>query len=117
MEPRGTGASVLPPGAQPVSAGTVARDLDALRAHLSLSHADLVAHSVGCAVALLYAAAQPERIGHLVLVTPATRVLGLEDTEAEWQVAIAKRRHAPWFAEASAALAESRPQGSHPNCG
>lgn len=114
LEPRGTGSSALPPGAQPVSADVIARDLDALVAHLSLTSVDLVAHSAGCTVALLYAAAQRERIGRLVLLTPATRVLGLEDTEAEWQAAIARRRHEPWFGDASAALAQIEASGFTP---
>lgn len=114
MEPRGTGASVLPPDLPPVSARVLARDLDALREHLSFPRTDLLAHSAGCTVALMYAATHPERVGHLVLVTPATRVLGLEDSEAEWEAAITRRRHEPWFDEASAALAEIDATGFTP---
>ena len=55
-------------------------------------------------MALLYAAAHPERIGHLVLLSPGMGPLGLEVTEAQQQAAMARRSGEPWYQEARAAV-------------
>jgi pimeloyl-ACP methyl ester carboxylesterase len=88
--------------------------LEALRVHLSLRRIDVLAHSAGCAVALLYGAAHSDRVRRLVLVTPSTRIVGLEDTEREWESQQAKRRHEPWFPEARQALDDIDAHGFTP---
>lgn len=106
MEPRGTGATPEPRDPARYAATSIAADLEALRQHVGIDTMDLIAHSAGCSVAFIYAAVHPHRVGRLVLITPATRVIGLQDTDEEWQQQLAKRSHGPWFADAQAALEE-----------
>ena len=55
-------------------------------------------------MALLYAGAYPERIGHLVLLSPGMGRLGLEVTDAQQQEAMRRRSGEPWYQEAQAAV-------------
>ena len=114
VEPRGTGASPAPDDPAGYAAINLARDLEALRVHLGLDVIDVLAHSAGCAVALLYGAAHPARVRRLVLVTPSTRIVGLEVTDEEWEAQLARRRHEPWFAEARQALDDIDTHGLTP---
>ncbi len=114
MEPRGTGASPPPSDLARCAALHLADDLEALREDLGLESFDLVAHSAGCCVALLYAAARPERIGRLLLITPSTRALGLEVGGEDWEAQLDKRRREPWFGQARAALDEIEVSGFTP---
>uniref|UniRef100_UPI0004CA5479 alpha/beta fold hydrolase n=1 Tax=Streptomyces sp. NRRL S-146 TaxID=1463884 RepID=UPI0004CA5479 len=43
-------------------------DVEALRRHLGLERMDVLAHSAGGSLAMLYAARHPERLGRLALV-------------------------------------------------
>jgi pimeloyl-ACP methyl ester carboxylesterase len=79
-------------------------DVEALRSHLGLDRADLLAHSAGGNLALLYAAAHPDRVRRLVLVTPGTRVIGIEGSEARFQAALSRRAAEPWYPAAMAAV-------------
>ena len=79
-------------------------DIEALRRELGLEQPDLLAHSAGANLALLYAAAHPARIGRLVLVTPSCAAVDLEVSDEEWDATLAKRSAEPWFAAAHAAL-------------
>ena len=101
---RGTGESGVPADPASYRADRLARDVEALRAELGLERFDLLGHSAGGSVALLYAAAYPERIGHLVLLSPGMGPLGLEVTEAQQQAAMARRSGEPWYQEARAAV-------------
>ncbi len=112
VEPRGTGASPTPDDPAGYAAVNLARDLEALRVHLGLAGMDVLAHSAGCSIAMLYAAEHPPRLRRLVLVTPSTRIVGLESTE--WEAQLAKRRHEPWFADARQALDDIDAQGLTP---
>jgi proline iminopeptidase len=100
---RGTGDSEVPADPAAYRCDRIARDVEALRAGLGLERMDLLAHSAGGNVALLYAAAHPERIGHLILLTPGVRALGLTFTDEEQQAAMRRRAAEPWFATAWAA--------------
>lgn len=51
-------------------------DVEALRVHLGLQTMDLLGHSAGAHVAVLYTAAHPERIGALALITGGHRAVG-----------------------------------------
>jgi proline iminopeptidase len=62
---RGTGESAKPADRQTYRADRQVGDVEALRAHLGLETLDLLGHSAGAAIAILYAAAHPERVGHL----------------------------------------------------
>jgi proline iminopeptidase len=100
---RGTGDSEVPADPAAYRCDRIARDVEALRAELSLERMDLLGHSAGGNVALLYAAAHPERIGHLILLTPGVRALGLTFTDEEQQAAMRRRAAEPWFETAWAA--------------
>jgi pimeloyl-ACP methyl ester carboxylesterase len=75
---RGTGESAVPADPATYRCDRLARDVEALRAELGLERIDLLGHSAGGSVALRYAAARPERIGHLVLLSPGPQSLGLD---------------------------------------
>jgi pimeloyl-ACP methyl ester carboxylesterase len=55
-------------------------------------------------VALLYAGAYPERIGHLVLLSPGMGPLGLDISDAQQEAAMRRRSGEPWYQEARAAV-------------
>ena len=104
FDPRGTGASGVPSDLSSYRCDRLVDDLEALREHLELDRLDLLAHSAGTNVAVMYAARYPQRIDRLVLVTPSAAALGLTVT-AEMRLAIARLRSGePWFAPAYAAL-------------
>jgi pimeloyl-ACP methyl ester carboxylesterase len=65
---------------------------------------DLLAHSAGCVLATLYAAANPQRLSRLILVTPGLAAVGVQGTEDEFLAALARRAAEPWYPEARAAL-------------
>jgi pimeloyl-ACP methyl ester carboxylesterase len=75
---RGSGESAVPADPATYRCDRLARDVEALRAELGLERIDLLGHSAGGSVALRYAAARPERIGHLVLLSPGPQSLGLD---------------------------------------
>jgi proline iminopeptidase len=107
---RGTGDSEAPADPVAYRCDRIARDVEALRAELGLQQMDLLGHSAGGTVALLYAAAHPERIGHLILLTPSVRALGLTFSDEEQQAAMRRRSAEPWF-EAAWAAAEAADNG------
>ncbi|MFJ8043531.1 alpha/beta fold hydrolase [Kitasatospora sp. NPDC096147] len=98
---RGTGRS----GAAAPASYRVDRlvaDVEALRRHLGRERIDLLGHSAGGGLALLYAAAHPERLDSLTLVAPSFAVLGLpSDTEAD--AVVAARADEPWHPAAERA--------------
>ncbi|WP_431949194.1 alpha/beta fold hydrolase [Actinacidiphila sp. bgisy167] len=101
---RGTGGS--PPAGDPLaySFPRLAQDVEALRGHLGLERFALLAHDAAAATAQAYAAAYPERLTHLVLVAPGSRLQGeLPDDARE---IFESRVGEPWWPEAVAALAE-----------
>ena len=101
---RGTGESAVPADPAAYRCDRLARDVEALRAELGLERIDLLGHSAGGSVALRYAAACPERIDHLVLLSPGPQPLGLDFTDAQQQAAMRRRSAEPWYQEAQAAL-------------
>jgi alkanesulfonate monooxygenase SsuD/methylene tetrahydromethanopterin reductase-like flavin-dependent oxidoreductase (luciferase family) len=58
----------------------------------------------GALLATLYAAAFPQRISRLILVTPGLAAVGAEGTEEEFLAALDRRAAEPWYPEARAAL-------------
>ncbi|GGS18444.1 hydrolase [Streptomyces humidus] len=104
LDPRGTGESAVPADAASYRCDRQVDDVEALRAHLGLDRIDLLAHSAGANLALLYAARRPDRVARLLLITPSVYAAGLAIT-AEDRLATARpRREEPWFASAYAAL-------------
>ena len=64
---------------------------------------DLLAHSSGANLAVLYAARHPERIGKLILVTPSTFAVAITATSEIRRELVRLREGEPWFGPASAA--------------
>jgi pimeloyl-ACP methyl ester carboxylesterase len=73
LDSRGTGESARP-DPRHLTWPHLAEDLEALRQHLGVETCDLLGHSAGTVVAQAYAAAHPERVRRLVLVTPSGRL-------------------------------------------
>ncbi|MFC5910693.1 alpha/beta fold hydrolase [Streptacidiphilus monticola] len=105
VDQRATGGSPVPDDRAACAFTAQARDLEALRGHLGAERLDLLAHSAGCLTALEYAAAHPDRVRRLILVTPAGR-FAREADEDEVAAIKASRADEPWYADARAAEAE-----------
>jgi pimeloyl-ACP methyl ester carboxylesterase len=101
---RGTGLSADPADPESFRVDRLVPDVEALRAHLGLDQVDLLAHSAAATLGVLYAAAHPERIAALILVTPALPVLGIDGDEAETRAVLARRSGEPWYRGALAAM-------------
>ena len=101
---RGTGESAVPADPATYRCDRLARDVEALRVELGLERIDLLGHSAGGNIALLYAAANPERIDHLVLLSPGPQPLGLDFSDEQQQAAMRRRSAEPWYQEACAAI-------------
>lgn len=97
LDLRGTGASAVPTNPATYRCDRQVDDVEALRVHLGLDQLDLLAHSAGAALALLYAARHPDRVAGLTLITPSPRVIGLEVADADRRAVAEKRRSEPWF--------------------
>lgn len=101
---RGTGSSAVPADPASYRCDRQVADVEALREHLLLDRFDLLGHSAGATLALLYAIAHPQRVRRLVLVNPSPRPVHLEITDADRRAVAEERRGEPWFPEAFAAL-------------
>ena len=108
LDLRGTGASAVPVDPASYRCDRQVGDVEALRTQLGLEQFDLLAHSAGAALALLYAAQHPGRVGRLALITPSPRPVGLEVTDLDRQRVAELRRGEPWFPDAAAALERIR---------
>jgi proline iminopeptidase len=106
LDPRGTGRSDPPSSADLYALDDYVADLGRLQEHLGLARLDLLGHSHGSLVALLYAARHPDRIRRLVLVAVGSRFH--EQQVEAMREAIEQRAGEPWFDDASAALQEEQ---------
>ena len=70
LDNRATGRSEVPADPSTLRFDRLADDVEALRQHLGDDPVDLLGHSAGTVVAQAYAAAHPDRLRSLVLVTP-----------------------------------------------
>jgi pimeloyl-ACP methyl ester carboxylesterase len=82
----------------------IVEDLEALRAFLDLKRLDVVAHSAGAALAMLFAVAYPDRVRRLALITPTTRPVGIDLAPGEWRAPLERRSGEPWYAAAMTAI-------------
>ncbi|AZM88629.1 MULTISPECIES: alpha/beta fold hydrolase [Streptomyces] len=99
---RGTGASAMPADLATCRVDRLVADVEALRRHLGLERLDLLGHSAGGSLAMLYAAAHPDRLAGLTLVTPSFAAVGLPSDTGVAEV-IAARAAEPWHADAAVA--------------
>jgi proline iminopeptidase len=107
LDLRGSGESELPVDRESLSFPRLADDLEALRIERGLKTMDLIAHSAGCFVSLVYASRYPERVARLILVTPSGKGFGDADAVTADVARIkASRSDERWYAEAAALEAE-----------
>ncbi|MFG2909597.1 alpha/beta fold hydrolase [Kitasatospora sp. NPDC048286] len=106
LDLRGTGRSEHPADPTSYRVDRQVADVEAFRAHLGLDRVDVLAHSAGCSLAVLYALRHPGRTGRLVLVTPSLRILGGASTEDDYREAAEARgaTHEEWYPAARAAV-------------
>lgn len=110
---RAAGRSATPSDHSRCAFTEQARDLEALRLHLGQERIDLLAHSAATLTAQEYAAAHPDRIGKLILVTPVGRAAREADSD-ELAAIRAGRSGEPWYPDAAAAAAELELGGQGP---
>jgi pimeloyl-ACP methyl ester carboxylesterase len=101
---RGVGLSADPADPATFGADRLVADVEALRDHLGLGQLDLLAHSAGCVLATFYAAAHPQRLSRLILVTPGLAAVGGADTEDRIRAALARRADELWYPTALPAM-------------
>ncbi|NGY64838.1 alpha/beta hydrolase [Lentzea sp. NEAU-D13] len=104
LDNRGTGASDEPADPFTYRRDMLVRDVEMLRRHLGLERVDVLGHSAGAGIAMGYAADFPERVGKLVLLTPALRSVGLSPEQSDWDAFLAARAGESWFESATTAL-------------
>jgi proline iminopeptidase len=104
LDPRGIGRSGTPVDRTSYRCDRLVDDVEALRGHLGFDQMDLLAHSAGANLAMLYATRHPQRIGKLVLVTPSTFAVGISITGESRLETARLRRDEPWFGPAYATL-------------
>jgi pimeloyl-ACP methyl ester carboxylesterase len=104
LDLRGTGASAVPADPTTYRCDRLVDDVEALRVHLGLDRIDLLGHSAGAALALLYAARHPDRVGRLALLNPSPRAVGLEISDSDRRQVAELRTGEAWFPDAFAAL-------------
>jgi pimeloyl-ACP methyl ester carboxylesterase len=108
---RGTGESADASDPLSYRCDRLAGDVEALRAHLGLDRMDLLGHSAAGDLATLYAAAFPQRVAHLILLTPGLDAVGVEETDGRWRAALARRSAEPWYPAALAAMEKAETGG------
>ncbi|MER7108020.1 alpha/beta fold hydrolase [Streptomyces sp. NPDC000229] len=104
LDLRGTGRSAIPDDTGSYRCDRLVDDVEALRRHLGLDRTDLLAHSAGANLAVLYATRYPEHIGRLALITPSVMAVGVTITGDDRLETAGLRRDEPWFPAAYAAL-------------
>jgi pimeloyl-ACP methyl ester carboxylesterase len=82
----------------------IVADVEALREHLGIDRLDLLAHSAGGDLALLYAAAHPDRVRKLALITAGASAVGIDVSDDVFRAALQRRSAEPWFDQAHAAI-------------
>jgi pimeloyl-ACP methyl ester carboxylesterase len=100
---RGTGLSDLPDDRDSLAFPRLADDLSPVVAAAGGGPVDVLAHSAGCHVAMVFASRYPQLVRRLVLVTPSAN--GLADAAEIWPDIArirALRSAEPWYAEVAA---------------
>ncbi|MGW1953113.1 alpha/beta fold hydrolase [Streptomyces sp. NPDC001920] len=99
LDLRGTGDSAVPADPATYRCDHLVDDVEMLRHHMGLTHMDLLAHSAGGSLAMLYAARYPRRVSRLALVTAIPWALGMPATAEDRLTAARLREGEPWFAQ------------------
>lgn len=103
LDTRASGHSEVPADPASLRFDRLAQDVEALREHLGEAVVDVLGHSAGCLVAQAWAAAHPEQVRSLVLVTPSDRLQG--GHRADVAAIRQTRAGEPWYADAAEAVA------------
>jgi pimeloyl-ACP methyl ester carboxylesterase len=104
LDLRGVGLSADPPDPATFRVDRLVNDVELLRVHMGLDRMDLLAHSAGGVLATLYAAAFPERVSRLILITPGLAAVDVHGSEAQLRAALERRADEHWYPAALAAL-------------
>jgi pimeloyl-ACP methyl ester carboxylesterase len=100
LDLRGTGESEVPADPGTYRCDRLVDDVEALRLQLRLERMDVLAHSAGGSLAMLYAARHPQRLRRLALITATPWALGMPATAGDRLAAARPRASEPWFADA-----------------
>ncbi len=106
LDPRGTGDSSRPADASAYDLEDYVADLEAVREHLGLDRLDLLGHSHGGFVAIVWAGTHPDRVGRLVLASAATRFT--DEIRQRRMSPIATHQGQPYFEDSIAALQDQQ---------
>jgi proline iminopeptidase len=104
LDLRGTGQSRTPDDIRSYRCDRLVDDVEALRQQLQVDRMDLLAHSAGANLAVLYAVRHPTHINRLALITPSTFAVGIEPTSETRRAVAGLHADQPWFPAAYAAL-------------
>lgn len=104
VDHRGTGQSATPTDIASYRCDHLVDDVEALRDHLGVARMNLLGHSAGANLAVLYAARYPEHVGKLALVAPSTYSAGIAATAEDRREVVRLRDGEAWFGPASAAF-------------
>ncbi|MGW1889535.1 alpha/beta fold hydrolase [Streptomyces sp. NPDC002004] len=104
LDLRGTGRSATPEDPASYRCDRLTDDVEALRRHLGLEQVDLLGHSGGANLAVLYTERHPEHVGRLALITPGVAAVGITVAGDVRRATARLRRDEPWFSAAFAAL-------------
>ncbi|MEU5095524.1 alpha/beta hydrolase [Streptomyces sp. NPDC020996] len=104
LDLRGTGESAAPEDPATYRCDRLVDDVEALREHLGLDRLDLLGHSAGTNLAVLYAVRQPKRVRRLALIAPSLTAVGVPVAGDVRRATARLRRDEPWFPTAFAAL-------------
>ncbi|MFD9389902.1 alpha/beta fold hydrolase [Streptomyces sp. NPDC060000] len=100
LDLRGTGDSAVPVDPATYRCDRQVDDVEALRVRLGRERIDVLAHSAGGSLALLYAARFPHRVSRLALITATPWALGRPAPVGDRLTAARLREDEPWFAAA-----------------
>lgn len=112
LDPRGTGASDRPPDPSAYRLEQYAADVEMVRKHLGLDRLDLLGHSHGGFVAIVWAATYPESVGRLVLASSTPRFT--DAVREARRVRVASHAGQPYFQDALDAL-QAHQEGRYAN--
>jgi proline iminopeptidase len=102
LDSRGTGRSARAKSPSEYTWDHLVSDLDALRTYLKLETVWLMGHSEGGSQVLHYAARFPDRVSGLVLLS--TTAVADEESRADTEARMVRRKGQAWYADAVTAL-------------